>query len=71
MIKNNVIHIRSLKQVLNHGLIFKIVHRVIRFDQKDWLTLIWVGKGLFPHSWFSLNNIKIVKAVTLEFCSIQ
>ena len=28
-----VIHIRILKQVLNHGLVLKKVHRVIRFNQ--------------------------------------
>ena len=32
-----VMHIRVLKQVLNHGLIFKKVHRVIQFNQEDWL----------------------------------
>ena len=32
-----VIHIRALKQVLNHGLKLKKVHRVIQFIQKDWL----------------------------------
>ena len=32
-----VIHIRALKQALNHGLKFKKVHRVIRFDQEAWL----------------------------------
>ena len=31
---NYVIHIRSLKQALNHGLILKKVHRVIQFNQK-------------------------------------
>ena len=36
--KNNyVVHIRLLKQALNHGLIFKTVHRVIQFNQKAWL----------------------------------
>ena len=30
-----VIYIRNLKQALNHGLIFKKVHRVIKFNQKD------------------------------------
>ena len=36
--KNNyVIHIRSLKQALNHGLILKKVHRVIQFNQEAWL----------------------------------
>ena len=33
----NVIHIRSLKQALNHGLILKNVHRGIKFNQKAWL----------------------------------
>ena len=27
--------------------------------------------NLLPPSWFSLNNSKMVKAVTLEFCCIQ
>ena len=32
-----VVQIRSLKQVLNHGLILKDVHRVIKFNQEAWL----------------------------------
>ena len=32
-----VIHIRNLKQAINHGLILKKVHRVIKFNQKAWL----------------------------------
>ena len=32
-----VIHIRALKQALNHGLVLRKVHRVIQFIQKDWL----------------------------------
>ena len=36
--KNNyVVHIRSLKHALNHGLILKKVHRVIQFNQEAWL----------------------------------
>ena len=36
--KNNyVIHIRSLKQALNYGLILKKVHREIQFNQDAWL----------------------------------
>ena len=31
------IHIRNLKQALNHGLILKKTHRVIKFNQKAWL----------------------------------
>ena len=30
-------HIKVLKQALNHGLVLKKVHRVIQFNQKDWL----------------------------------
>ena len=30
-----VIHIRVLKQALNHGLVLKKVHRVIQFNQED------------------------------------
>ena len=33
-----VIHIRNLKQVLNHGLELKQVHRIIQFNQKTWLN---------------------------------
>ena len=32
-----VMHIRVLKQALNHGLVLRKVHRVIQFNQKDWL----------------------------------
>lgn len=30
------IHIRNLKQELNHGLLFKKLHRVIKFNQNAW-----------------------------------
>ena len=35
--KNYVVHIRALKPALNHGLILKKVHKVIRFNQEAWL----------------------------------
>ena len=35
--KKYVIHIRALKQALNHGLILKKVHRVTQFNQRAWL----------------------------------
>ena len=35
--ENYVVHIRALKQALNHGLIFTKVHRVIEFNQEAWL----------------------------------
>ena len=31
------IHIRNLKQALNHGLVLKNVYRVIKFNQNAWL----------------------------------
>ena len=35
--KKYVIHINSLKQVLNQGLKLKKIHRVIKFNQEEWL----------------------------------
>ena len=35
--KKYVAHINALKQVLNHGLKLKKIHRVIKFNQKEWL----------------------------------
>ena len=35
--KKYVVHIKSLKQALNHGLKLKKVHRIIEFNQKAWL----------------------------------
>ena len=32
-----IIHIRSLKQALNHRLVLKEVSKVIKFDQNAWL----------------------------------
>ena len=42
-----VVHIRSLKQALNQGLILKNVSRFIKFNQKAWLEpYIKVDKDL-------------------------
>ena len=35
-----VIHIKNLKQELNHGLVLNKVHRVIKFNQNAWLKTI-------------------------------
>ena len=37
--KKYVTHINSLKQALNHGLKLKKIHRIIEFNQKEWLKL--------------------------------
>ena len=34
--KKHVVHIKSLKKALNHGLKFKKIHRIIEFNQKAW-----------------------------------
>ena len=39
--KKYVIHIRTLKQALNHGLRLKKVHKIIQFNQKSWLKTYW------------------------------
>ena len=35
--ENHAVHIRALKQTLNHGLILKKVHKVVQFNQEAWL----------------------------------
>ena len=59
-----VVHIRVLKQALNHELILKKVHRVIQFNQKAWLKpyidmnteLRIKGKNEFDKDFFKLMN---------------
>ena len=33
------IHIRNLKQALNHGLFLRKVHKIFKFNQNAWLKL--------------------------------
>ena len=64
MIILNVIHIRNLKHILNHGLILKKVHWVIKFNQKAWLKpyidmntkLRQKAKDNFERDFFKLMN---------------
>ena len=59
-----VIHIRALKQALNHGLVLKDVHRVIKFNQEAWLKpyidmntkLRKEAKNDFEKDFFKLMN---------------
>ena len=65
MIKTEyVVHIRTLKQALNHGLILKKVHRVTQFNQEAWLKpyieintkLRTESKNDFEKDFFKLMN---------------
>ena len=57
-------HVNSLKQALNHGLKFKEIHRIIEFNQKEWLkTYIDMNSELrkeakndFEKDFFKLMN---------------
>ena len=62
--ENYVIHMVSLKQALNHGLILKIVQKVIEFEQEAWLKpyimmnteLRIQAKNDFEKDFFELMN---------------
>ena len=62
--KKYVVHIRSLKQPLNHGLKLKKVHRIIEFNQEAWLKpyidmnteLRKIAKNDFEKDFFKLMN---------------
>ena len=67
-----VIHIRALKQALTHGLILKIVNRVIQFNQEAWLKpyidmntkLRKKAKSEFEKDYFKLmNNSVFIKTM--------
>ena len=50
--KKSVIHIRKLKQALNHRLVLKKVHRVIELNQK---VLIKFNKKAWLNSYIDMN----------------
>ena len=67
-----VIHIRNLKQTLNHGLVLKKVHRVIKFDQNTRLKpyidmntdLRKKAKNYFEKEFFKLiNDVVFIKTM--------
>ena len=71
--KKYVVHIKSLKQALNHGLKLKRVHRIIEFSQKAWLKpyidmnteLRKLAKDDFEKDLFKLMN-NVVFGKTME-----
>ena len=62
--KKYVVHIKSLKQALNHGLKLKKVHRIIEFNQEAWLKpyidmnteLRKLAKNDFETDFYTLMN---------------
>ena len=71
--KKYVVHIKSLKKALNHGLKLEKVHRVIEFSQKAWLKpyidmnteLRKLAKDDFKKDLFKLMN-NAVFGITME-----
>ena len=54
----HVIHTRSLKQALNHGLVSKKMHRIIKLNQVDGLkSYIDMNKELGKHQIMIFKNI--------------
>ena len=62
---NHVVHVRSLKQALDHELILKKIHRAIQFNKEAWLKeyidmnneLRKQAKNDFQKDFFKLKNL--------------
>ena len=62
--ENSVVHIRALTQALNHAFILEKVHKVIQYNQEEWLKpyiymntkLRTEGKNDFEKDFFKLMN---------------
>ena len=55
-----VIHIKNLKQVLNHGLVLKKVQTVIEFNQNAWLKPYKKAKNDFEKDFNLMNNAVVI-----------
>ena len=62
--KNYIIHIKALKQAINHGLVLEKIHRVIEFQQSAWMReyidfntrLRTAAKNDFEKDFYKLMN---------------
>ena len=65
--KRYVIHIRALKQALDHGLVLEKIHRAIEFKQLAWMKeyidfntkLRTAAKNDFEKDFYKLKNISV------------
>ena len=64
-----VIHIRNLKQILNHGLALKEVHKAIKLNQNAWLKqYIDMNTGLRKKAKYDFEKdfLKLMNKAVLE-----
>ena len=77
--KKYITHINSLKEALNHGLMFKKIHRVIEFNKKEWLKpyidmnteLRKAAKNDFEKDLFKLMNNSVFGKTTGKYKKAQ